>query len=150
MKLVKKIKHFLGFDNPGLSLENKLFNAICLLLIISLLNGLVNNFLLGFALYLLLVEVFVIAMCAFAFYRSRYVEYKENMSIAFISLGIASFVPGWFFNGGIKGSSTLSGVFLVVLIIILLNQRYHLFFIAVLMFVLVGCYFLERRFPNWT
>ena len=72
------------------------------------------------------------------------------MSVAFITLGILSFIPGWFFNGGIEGSSTLSGVFLVVLIIILLNRRYHLFFIGFLMIVMVGCYFLEKRFPLWT
>jgi len=29
--LWKKINNFVGFDNPELSLENKLFNAICLL-----------------------------------------------------------------------------------------------------------------------
>jgi signal transduction histidine kinase/CheY-like chemotaxis protein len=150
MKLIKKIRHFVGLDNPELSLENKLFNAVCLLLLLSLLSGLVNNMVLGFPLYLMLVEIFVIGICVYAFYRSRYVAYNENMSIAFITLGILSFIPGWFFNGGIEGSSTLSGVFLVVLIIILLNQRYHLFFIGFLMLVLVGCYFLEKRFPQWT
>jgi len=150
MKLIKKIKHFVGFDNPDLSLENKLFNAICLLLILSLMSGLVNNIILGFPLYLMLVEAFVITICVFAFYRSRYVAYNENISVAFITLGILSFIPGWFFNGGIEGSSTLSGVFLVVLIIILLNRRYHLFFIGFLMVVMVGCYFLEKRFPQCT
>src|ERR1700733_1194623 len=149
MKLIKKIRHFVGFDNPELSLENKLFNAVCLLLLLSLLSGLVNNMLLGFPLYLMLVEIFVVGICIFAFYRSRYVAYNENMSVAFITLGILSFIPGWFFNGGIEGSSTLSGVFLVVLIIILLNRRHHLFFIALLMFVMIGCYMLERRFPQW-
>jgi signal transduction histidine kinase/CheY-like chemotaxis protein len=149
MKLINKIRHFVGFDNPDLSLENKLFNAICLLLALSLLSGLVNNFLLGFPVYLMLVELFVLGICAFAFYRSRYVAYNENMSLGFITLGILSFIPGWFFNGGIEGSSALSGVFLVVLIIILLNRKYHLFFIGFLMFVLIGCYFLERHFPQW-
>src|ERR1700733_644817 len=150
MKLIKKIRHFVGFDNPELSLENKLFNAVCLLLLLSLLSGLVNNMLLGFPLYLMLVEIFVVGICIFAFYRSRYVAYKENMSVAFITLGILSFIPGWFFNGGIEGSSTLSGVFLVVLIIILLKRKYHLYYIGFLMIVFIGCYFLERHFPHWT
>jgi signal transduction histidine kinase len=149
MKLVKKFKHFVGFDNHDMSLENKLFNAICLLLVVSLLSGLVNNIILAFPLYLMLVEIFVIGICGIAFYKSRYVAYNENMSVAFITLGILSFIPGWFFNGGIEGSSTLSGVFLVVLIIILLHRRYHLFFIGLLMFVMVGCYFLEKKFPQW-
>lgn len=149
MQIIKKLIHFIGFDNPELSIENKLFNAVCLLLLLSLLNGLVNNIILGFPVYLMLVEIFVIGICAFAFYRSRYVAYRENMSVTFITLGILSFIPGWFFNGGIEGSSTLSGVFLVVLIIILLPRRYHLFFIGFLMAVMIGCYLLERQFPQW-
>jgi len=150
MKLVKRISHFIGLDNPELSLENKLFNAICLLLGFSLLTGLINNIVLGFPIYLILIELFVGSLCALAFYKSRYISYKENMSIGFITLGILSFIPGWFFNGGIEGSSVLSGVFLVVLIIILLKRKYHLFFIGFLMVVFFGCYFLEKQFPHWT
>ncbi|BAU55866.1 ATP-binding protein [Mucilaginibacter gotjawali] len=150
MKLVEKISHFVGFDNPELSLENKLFNAICLLLGFSLLTGLINNILLGFPILLIFVELFIGSFCALAFYRSRYVAYKENMSIGFITLGILAFIPGWFFNGGIEGSSVLSGVFLVVLIIILLKRKYHLFFIAFLMIVFFACYYLEKHFPGLT
>jgi signal transduction histidine kinase/ActR/RegA family two-component response regulator len=150
MKLVNKISHFVGFDDPELSLENKLFNAICLLLAISLLNGLINNTLLGFPVYLILVELCLGSLCLLTFYKSRYISYNENMSVGVITVGILSFIPGWFFNGGIEGSSTLSGVFLVVLIIILLRPKYHLFFIGFLMVVFFGCYFLEKQFPNWT
>jgi len=150
MKIINRIKHFVGFDDPSLSVENKLFNAICLLLALSLLNGLINNILLGFPVYLMLVEVFVGGVCAIAFYKSRYVGYNEYMSVGFITLGILSIIPGWFFNGGIEGSTTLSGVFLVVLIIILLNRKYHLYYIGFLMAVFIGCYFLEKRFPDWT
>jgi len=149
MNLVKKIRHFVGFDDPELSLENKLFNAICLQLGVSVLNGLINNIILGFPVYLILVELFIGGMCVFAFYKSRYVAYKENMPVGFITLGILLFIPGWFFNGGIEGSSTLCGVFLVVLIIILLKRKYHLFFIGFLMVVFLGCFFLERQFPHW-
>lgn len=148
--LVNKARHFVGFDNPELSVENKLFNAVCLVLALSLVSGLINNFLLGFTIYLMLLEMLILGICAFAFYRSRYVVYNENISVGFVTLGILSFIPGWFFNGGIEGSSTLAGVFLVVLIIILLPRRYHLFFIGFLMAVMLGCYFLEKAFPYWT
>jgi len=148
--LWKRLKNFVGFDNPELSLENKLFNAICLLLALSLLSGFVNNLVLGFPLYLMLVELFIFSLCAFAFYKSRYVAYNDNLSVGFITLGILSFIPGWFFNGGIEGSSSLSGVFLVVLIIILLKRKYHLFFIGFLIAVFIGCYFFEKHFPQLT
>src|ERR1700749_4053275 len=147
--IVNKAAHFIGFDDPGLSIENKLFNAICLLLALDLISGMINNSLLGFPVYLILVEMFVLSLCAYAFYRSRYVAYREHMSLAFITLGILSFIPGWFFNGGIEGSSILSGVFLVGLVIILLPRNYHLFFIGFLMVVMMGCFFIEKSFPQW-
>ena len=150
MRLLRKIKYFTGFDNPELTVENQLFNAICLLLALSLLNGLVNNFILGFPVALMAVEVFVLGLAISAFYRSRYVGYNEYLPVGFITIGILSFITGWFFNGGIEGSSVLSGVFLVVLIIILLKREYHLFFIAFLILVLVGCYFFEKHFPTLT
>lgn len=149
-RVINGIGHFIGFDNPELTIENKLFNAMCLLLILSIVNGLVNNILLGFPLALMLVEIFVLCLAIVAFYKSRFIAYNDYMSLAFITVGILSFVPGWFFNGGIEGSSSLSGVFLVVLIITLLKKRYHLFFIGFLIAVFVGCYFLEQHFPQWT
>ena len=97
MKLIKKIKHFVGFDNPDLSLENKLFNAICLLLILSLVSGLVNNIILAFPLYLMLVETFVISICAFAFYQSRYVAYKEKYVGSVYYAGYSFIYPGLVF-----------------------------------------------------
>src|ERR1700743_1976300 len=105
MKFLKdifsKVTHFIGFDNPELTVENKLFNAVCVVLALSLLSGMVNNILLGFPVYLILVELFVLGICVFAFWRSRFVGYTENMSVGFVTLGILSFIPGWFFNGGI-------------------------------------------------
>ncbi len=147
---VKKIRHFIGLDNPELSVENKLFNTLCLLLALSLLKGFVSNIILGFPVALMAIELFVLSLALFAFYRSRYVGYSDHMSVGFVVVGIISFIPGWFFNGGIEGSSVLSAVFLVVLIIILLKREFHLFFIGFLIAVFVGCYLLEKEFPGLT
>jgi signal transduction histidine kinase/CheY-like chemotaxis protein len=147
--VIKKIKQFIGFDDPALSLDNKLFNAMCLILATSVLIGITNNIALGFPVYLLVVEFFILSLCVSGFYISRYKGYDSRMSMAFITLGILFSVPGWFFNGGIEGSSPLAGVFLVVLIVILLKRKYHLLFIGYLITVFIVCFLLERRFPHW-
>lgn len=149
MIVIKKIKRFIGLDNPGLSLENKLFNAMCLILTLSITIGFINNFLLGMPVYLMVIEVLILGMAISAFYISRYRGYSESMSIGFITAGILFFIPGWFYNGGIEGSSALSGVFMVVLIMILLKRKYHLLYIGILIAVVLGCYFLEKQFPQW-
>src|SRR6185312_4806474 len=125
MGVIKKIKLFIGFDEPSLTLENKLFNSICLFLCLNMLTGIVSNLLLGFTINLILVELFVCAMCAYAFYRSRYVRYTENLALGYITCGILLLIPGWFYNGGVEGSSPQVGIFMIVLIMMLLRGRYH-------------------------
>ncbi|HVW98783.1 MAG TPA: ATP-binding protein [Mucilaginibacter sp.] len=149
MRLIKKIKLFVGFDDPSLTLENKLFNSVCLFLSLSMTIGIINNLLLGFPFYLIAVELFVCGMCAYAFYRSRYIRYSENMALGYITAGILMLIPGWFFNGGIEGSSVQVGVFMIVLIMMLLKRKYHFFYIGFLMAIFLLCFFLERRFPQW-
>ena len=147
--LIKRVKQFVGLDDPYLSLENKLFNAVCLAVAFSMVLGLIINLLIGFPLELILVEVFIGAISVFVFYKSRYKGYNENLVLGYVTSGIILFIPGWFFNGGIEGSTTQVGVFLIVLIMILVKRKYHLFYIGLLMGVFFGCYLLEKRFPQW-
>ncbi len=146
---VNKIKLFVGFDEPSLTLENKLFNSVCLFLSLNMLTGIVSNLLLGFTINLILIELFICALCAYAFYRSRYVRYTENMVLGYITCGILLLIPGWFYNGGIEGSTPQVGIFMIVLSMMLLSRRYHLFYIAFLMLIFYVCYALEQRFPHW-
>ncbi len=145
----KRLKNFVGFDDYRLSLENKLFNTVCLTVAFTMLLGLAVNVILGFPIALILVQLFLGGLSAFAFYKSRYKGYKENMTLVYIAIGIIMFIPGWFLNGGIEGSTTHVGVFLVVLIMIMVKRKHHIVFIAILMAVFLGCYFLEKSFPQW-
>ncbi|MCR8561676.1 response regulator [Mucilaginibacter sp. BJC16-A38] len=149
MRLLKNIKQFVGFDDPALSLENKLFNAVCLFLSISMLVSITNNIILGFPLYLIAVELFVCGMCAQAFYQSRYIGYSENLALGYTIAGIMLLIPGWFFNGGVEGSTTHIGIFMIVLVMMLLRRKYHLYYIGFLMAVFYTCYLLEKSHPSW-
>jgi len=147
--LIKKIKKFIGIDEPHLSLENKLFNAVFLALGFSMILGMTSNIVLGFPVYLIGVELFIGAMCVFAFYRSKYKGYHENMPVPYITVGVILFIPAWFFNGGIEGSTTQAGIFFIVLIVVLVKRKYHAFYIGLLMLIFFGCYKLEQYFPGW-
>lgn len=145
---MEKLKQIIGYGKPDLSLENKLFNALSLFICVSSVFSLICNLFLGLSYKLELVQLFVILMSGWAFYRSRFVKYKDDVAVIYICFGLTAIIPGWFYNGGIGGSTTLSGVFFVVLITLLLKKRYHYIFIGALIAIFMGCYFVEKQFPH--
>lgn len=146
---MEKLKRIIGYGDPALSLENKLFNAIALFICLNNVISVSVNVFLGFSWGLILANLFVLSFSAFAYYRSRFVRYSEKTAYIYIGLGIAAMFPGWFYNGGISGSTTQIGIFLIVLITLLVKQRYHYIFIALLCAVFVTCYQLEKIHPEW-
>jgi len=146
---MNKLKLLIGYDDPGLTLENKLFNAVALIISFYMLLSLIINITLGYSIYLDITICFVGFLGCYAYYRSRYVGYRESTVIAYVTVGILLFIPGWFFNGGIEGSTPQEGIFLISLIIILLQRKYHFTFIGIIITIFLGCYFTQKIFPNW-
>jgi two-component system, sensor histidine kinase len=144
---MNKIKQLIGYDDPDLTLENKLFNVVALLIGFYMLLSVIANFILGFNIYLNIIALMVGALSCIAYYNSRYKGYKQNTVIIYVTAGILLFIPGWFFNGGIQGSAPQEGVFLIALIIILLQRKYHYYFIGILIAVFLGCYLIEKQYP---
>ena len=149
VKLIKKVKLFIGLYDLDLTLENRLFNTVSFSLALLTLLIIISNLFLGSPISLMLVELLVMGLSSYAFYISRYKGYSEIMALTYITAGIILFVPGWFLNGGIKGSTTHIGVFFIVLIIILVNRKYHLLYISIVIEVFIGCYLLEKLCPQW-
>jgi signal transduction histidine kinase/CheY-like chemotaxis protein len=145
---MEKLKRVIGYGKSDLSLENKLFNALSLFICVSSIFSLICNLFLGLSYKLELVQLFVILMSGWAFYRSRFVKYKEDVAVIYICFGLAAIIPGWFYNGGISGSTTLSGVFFIVLITLLVKRRYHYIFVGALIVIFLGCYYIEAHFPD--
>ena len=75
--------------------------------------------------------------------------YKESTLLIYLAIGILLYIPGWFYNGGIEGSSPQEGVFLIALITILANRKHHPYLIGILIVVLIGCFITEKHFPQW-
>lgn len=146
---MEKLKQIIGYGDSRLSLENKLFNAITLFVCLINIISLIINILLGFGLGLILANGFVFLFSAITYYQSRFKGYKETLVYIFIGIGIAVVFPGWFYNGGIHGSTTQIAVFLIVLITLLVKQRYHYIFIGILSCVFIACYLLEKAHPQW-
>ncbi len=146
---MEKLKQIIGYGNPAFSLENKLFNAVSLFICLNNVISLTVNISLGFGLGLILANVFVLCFSAFAYYQSRFKKYNENIVYLYIGMGIAAIFPGWFYNGGLNGSTTQIGIFLVVLITLLVKQRYHYIFIGIVSVVFIACYKLEKLHPAW-
>jgi signal transduction histidine kinase/ActR/RegA family two-component response regulator len=145
---MNKLKLLIGYDDPALTLENKLFNAVALIISFYMLLFFIINIILGYSIYLDVTIVLVELLSCVAYYRSRYVGYQENTVIAYVTVGILLFIPGWFFNGGIEGSTPQEGIFLISLIIILLQRKYHFTFIGIIIAIFLGCFFAEKIFPG--
>jgi signal transduction histidine kinase/CheY-like chemotaxis protein len=143
-----KIKRLIGYDEPDLTLENKLFNVVAMIIGLYMLLSFCINVVLGFSIYLELVILSVGVLSSVAFYRSRYIGYRESTVVVYVSIGLLLFIPGWFFNGGVEGSTPQEGIFLISLIIILLQRRYHLPFIAITIAIFLGCFFTEKQYPH--
>ena len=146
---MNKIKRLIGFGDPNMSLENKLFNVITLIIGMYMLVSLVANILLGFPVYLDLITVIIGALSAYAYFNSRFRGYSEKTVIVYVTVGVLCFIPGWFFNGGIEGSTPEEGVFLIALITILLPRKYHPYFLGMVIAIFLGCYFAEKAHPNF-
>ena len=145
---MNKLKQLVGLDDPELSLENKLFNAVSLIIGLYMLLSLFINIILGFSIYLDIITLVIAALSAFAYYQNRFKGYNETIVLIYVSIGIISFVPGWFYNGGVEGSTPQEGVFLTALVVILVRRKYHLFFIGVLIIAFLGCYITEKYYPQ--
>jgi signal transduction histidine kinase len=143
-----KIKRLIGLDDPDLTLENKLFNAVILIIAFATILTLVSNIVQGLSIYLDLSVLMTTVLSGYAFYRSRYKGYTEKTVIGCVITALLLFIPSWFFNGGIEGSSPQEGVFIIALIVILISYKYHPYFIALVILVFAGCFLVEKEFPQ--
>jgi len=145
---MNKLKLLIGLDDPDMSLENKLFNAVALIIGLYMLLALINNIVLGFSIYLDAITISVGLLAAVAYYKSRFIGYNENTILIYVIVGLVLFVFGWYLNGGVEGSTPQEGVFLIALIIILVTRKYHLFFIFLLIGIFLACFIIETHYPQ--
>ena len=145
---INKIKKFLGVDNPYLSLENKFFNVVCFTVSLNVFIGALVNVYLHFPLELIFIELAIAICTTTGFIYSRFKKYDIRLALFFVFFAIAAIIPAWFFNGGVEGSTTHSGIAFIGFILVLLPPKYHWFFIILLASVFFACFQVEKHFPN--
>lgn len=146
---LNQIKKNLGLRKAVISLENKIFNLVSFLVFIAMLISLAsniilerNNLLLGLILCLAIISFYV-------FYISRYKEKFVPVGVIYIIFSLVFFIPIWFSNGGIEGTTKTAYITSVVAAIMILPKRFHVLFIAIAILIIVGVYLLELSHPEW-
>ena len=145
---MNKLKQLIGWDNADMPLENKLFNAVAFIIGLSMILCITCNIFTGFDWYLNIILACIGLMSALVYYKSRYAGHTEKTVLIYVTFGLLLFIPGWFLNGGINSSTPQTGMFLAALIIILVERKYHTLFIAVIIGIFIGCYIVEKQFPQ--
>ena len=146
---LNQIKKILGLRKAVISLENKIFNLVSFLVFIAMLISLAsniilerNNLLLGLILCLAIISFYV-------FYISRYKEKFVPVGVIYIIFSLVFFIPIWFSNSGIEGTTKTAYITSVVAAIMILPKRFHVLFIAIAILIIVGVYLLELSHPEW-
>jgi signal transduction histidine kinase len=146
--LKKRFWNFLGIDNSELSLENKLFNIVCFVTYLSTLMGLVINLAVRFSFVLGLLQLLVLGYVAIGFYISKLRGYQESFTLILINFGLVLYSVGWFYTGGFEGIITQTGMFFMIIILVILSRKYHFFYVGVMISIITGLYFVQKKFPQ--
>jgi len=146
---VEQIKKILGLKKAIISLENKIFNLVSFLVFIAMIISLASNILLERD-TLLLSMILCLAMISFyVFYISRYQEKFVPIGVIYIIFSLLFFIPIWFSNGGVEGPTKTAYLMSVVAAMMILPKRFHLPFIIITIFLIIGLYVLELKNPEW-
>ena len=146
---LNQIKKILGLKKAVISLENKIFNLVSFLVFIAMLISLASNIILERNKLLLGLILCLAIISFFVFYISRYKEKFVPVGVIYIIFSLVFFIPIWFTNGGIEGTTKTAYIMSVVAAMMILPKRFHVLFIAIAILIIVGLYLLELSHPEW-
>jgi two-component system sensor histidine kinase/response regulator len=129
------------------TLEHRVFNAICVILLIVLAYNVPFNYVAGLKITSLLFLVFL-SICGVMYYWSRF---KHKLILAFSIASISGtilFAINYFFSSGIHGASLLSFTLTFFLIIVASPIRYFGWWLLLNLMVVLGVITAEYFYPN--
>lgn len=131
-------------------LENKIFNVVLFALFALMIIGIIINYLLDLPNHLNFVLLIVLVVSISFYYYNRFVSRDNGYLIhVFLVIGILSFIPGWFFTGGIKGTVPMASIFAMALAIMLIDKSKQLLYTVVICITMILQIVLEKRYPQW-
>lgn len=145
--LFKKLSYRLIGEPNEFSLENRIFNTICVIALLILAFNVPYNYLTGLKVTALIFTVLVVAFAGI-YYLSRFHK-KLNTCIALSVIIInVLFAVNYFYSGGIQGASLLSFTLAFFLTMVISpSKQYHWWLILNLVTV-IGLIVYEYYFPE--
>jgi two-component system sensor histidine kinase/response regulator len=133
------------------SLEERIFNTVCIIAFLALLIEIPFNFIIGFVVPALIC-VFGLVFATYLYYLSRF---KRKSSISITLFAIASnvcFTINYFYNSGIYGPNLLLYALVFLLIIAIIPKKQFKIWIPLHLFVVITVmaveYFAPQLAPN--
>ena len=145
--MLKKIK-LIVIGNRKISIESKLFTALCLCLIIVCLISIICNIILGLTWVNNVLIVFYILVHATFYYFSLKNKVPEKARFCYFIFNCITMVPSWFLNGGSTGSTPYFLIFYLSVGILSLSKRFQFLFVFIFAVTAVTCIILENFCPS--
>ena len=150
LKWISKIKgivnHLVG-KSDDISLETKIFHAVCLVSIAVLFHNVPFNYFLG--LPELSVLMFGVAVLATGiYYLSRFKHKTETAIVFYIILSNLLFVVNYYLNSGADGPTLLVFILSTFLIIAVASAKQNRLWVPVNILIVISLLAFENYFPN--
>lgn len=153
VRLFQKIKiytkrciSFLIGDGTALTLENKLFNSVCLIAIFIMVFNIPFNYFSGLKVTALIFFILT-AFLSYIYYAARFKKRLVFSLVVSSILVILLFAVNYFYSAGIRGASLLSFMLTFILIIIVSPKKLYRLWVPLCLLVVVGLITIEYYFP---
>lgn len=147
--LKQRIHVLLGFRDPRLSFEDKVFCIVVFSITFATTAGLVSNIILGISGGLNVLLISGMSTSAGTFYLIRYKNKAQQVKFPYLGIMLILMCAAWFLNSGLNGPILYLFFCMMVLAMVLIETRYHIFYMLILVSAIVLLVSMEIIFPQW-
>ncbi len=144
---INRCLSFLIGGRTVLTLENRLFNSVCLIAVFIMVFNIPFNYFSGLRATSVIFAVLTLILC-YIYYLARF---RQRMVLGMaISSGLVIFMfaVNYFFSAGIRGGSLLSFMLAFILIIIISPRKLYGVWVSLCLFVVIGLLLIEYHHPE--
>ena len=143
---MRYLNYLIG-NNIGLTLENRLFNSVCLIAIFIMVFNIPFNFFSGLEITALIFAVFTVLL-GYIYYLSRF---KKQLALGVVlssALVIFLFAVNYFYSAGVRGASLLSFMSAFILIMIISPRKLYGLWGSLCLLLVMGLLVIEYHYPQ--
>ncbi len=142
-------KKLIGLKKEEISLENKIFNLVSLLVFMAMSISFASNIYLGRNSTLNWLILAMLVMSFYFFYLARFKDLYQPIAGWYIIFCHLFYVPIWFSNGGIEGPTLIAYSLILVVAVFILPKKNHAAFIGITIAIIMLLIYLEQQHPEW-